>query len=136
MAFSPRLTWGFVAAGFMNIVGVLLFSRGFTNDYLIELSPNEFSRFGLLVIVIWGLAYLGVARSYPAVPALVLVFALEKAIYTATWFIWLAKHAGAFGMIWERDPLTAVFYAIYGPNDLLFGLFFAWVGFKAWMEKV
>jgi hypothetical protein len=136
MAVSPRVTWGFVAAGFMNIVGMLLFSKGLTNDYLIELSPNVFNRFGLLCVTLWGLAYLGTARGFRAAPALVLVFAVEKAVYTLTWFVWLADHGSSFGTIWERDPLTAIFYVIYGPNDLLFGIFFAWFGFKAWMQKV
>jgi hypothetical protein len=136
MTTSRTAVWGFIAAGLMNVVGVLIFSGGFTNDELVALSPNVFSRFGLLMIIVWGLAYISVARSYRAVPALVLVFALEKAIYVATWFIWLSNHGGEFSSIYARDPKTAIFYAIYGPNDLIFGLFFAYVGFKAWIEKV
>lgn len=132
---SARVSRGFVAAGLMNVLGVLVFSRAFTNDYLTDLHPGVFSRFGLLVVVLWGLAYLATARVYRAAPAIVLVFAVEKAVYAATWFVWLAGHGGDFGAIWRRDPLTAVFYAIYGPNDLLFGLFFLVVGFRAWVDK-
>jgi hypothetical protein len=136
MRISRRVTWGFVAAGLMNIAGILVFSKAFTNEYMTSLSPNILSQFGMFCIVLWGLAYLAVARSYPAVPVLVLVFAVEKALYTSSWFVWLANHGSEFGTIWERDPLTAIFFAIYGPNDLLFGLFFAYVGFKGWMAKV
>lgn len=117
---------GFLAAGLMNIVGVLLFSRGLTDDHIGELYPEVFGRCGLICIMLWGLAYIAVARRHEAVPLLLLVFAVEKAVYTATWFIWINEHGGSWIDIWKVDPLTAVFYAIYGPNDLLFGLFFAW----------
>ncbi len=117
---------GFIAAAFVNTVGVLIFSRGLTNAYLGELYPEVFGSFGLICIMLWGLAYLSVAWRHAAVPTLVLVFALEKAVYSATWFIWLSKHSSDWSAIWQRDPLTATFYAIYGPNDLLFALFFAW----------
>lgn len=117
---------GFIAAAIVNIGGVLIFSRGLTNDYLGELYPEVFGLFGLIGIILWGLAYLSVARRHAAVPLLVLVFAIEKAVYTATWCIWLSNHNNDWSTIWHRDPLTAAFYAIYGPNDLFFCLFFTW----------
>jgi len=54
---------GFIAAGVMNIGGVLLFSRVFTNDAIAEADPVVMSNFGLLMIVVWGLAYLGTAMA-------------------------------------------------------------------------
>jgi hypothetical protein len=123
----PSITLGFQAAGLVNVAGVLLFSLGFTNASLVAWSPVVFSRFGLVCIVLWGLAYLAVARSYTQVPLLVLVFALEKLVYTATWVDWMRRFGSEWPRLWSESPLTAVFYAIYGPNDLLFGIFFAWV---------
>jgi hypothetical protein len=132
MTANPRITAGFWAAGGMNIGGVLIFSLGFTNTYLSELFPAVFAPFGLVGILLWGAAYLAVSRSYAAVPALVAVFAVEKAVYTCTWFVWLAEHGAELPAIFARSPVTGVFYVIYGPNDLLFGVFFAWVAWRTW----
>jgi len=52
---------GFIAAGLMNIGGVLLFSHAFTNSAINTADPVVMSNFGLLMIVVWGLAYLGAA---------------------------------------------------------------------------
>lgn len=122
---SPWIPLGFVLAGVANIGGVLLFSLGFSNARLTELSPVVLSPFGLLCIVLWGLAYLSVARGYRRVPWLVAVFALEKLIYAYTWVDWMREHGAQLPGLFADSPLTAVFFVIYGPNDLLFGLFFA-----------
>mgnify|MGYP001032208927 CR=1 FL=1 len=50
---------GFIAAGLMNIGGVLFFSRVFTNEAINQADPVVMSNFGLLMIVVWGLAYWG-----------------------------------------------------------------------------
>ena len=118
---------GFVLAGVANIGGVLLFSLGFSNARLGELSPLVLSPFGLLCIMLWGLAYLSVAGGYRHVPWLVAVFALEKFAYVYTWVDWMRQHAEQLPALFGESPLTAVFFVIYGPNDLLFGLFFATV---------
>src|SRR5262249_1208001 len=72
------VTLGFRAAAFVNVAGILLFSLGLTNTALIARNPVVFSRFGLVCIMLWGLAYLAVARAYAQVPLLVAVFAVEK----------------------------------------------------------
>ncbi len=54
---------GFIAAGMMNIGGVLLFSRAFTNQAINQADPVVMSNFGLLMIIIWGLAYISVAKN-------------------------------------------------------------------------
>jgi hypothetical protein len=124
---ARSVSLGFQAAAFVNVAGILLFSLAFTNQALISHSPVVFSRFGLVCIVLWGLAYLAVARTYAHVPALVAVFALEKLAYVATWVDWMSRFGAEWPRLWSESPLTAVFYASYGPNDLAFGLFFAWV---------
>lgn len=65
----------------MNL-GVLIFSRFFTNETIPEFDPKVMSSFGLLMIVIWGLAYLAVAKSYKKVKWLVTVFVIEKLTYS------------------------------------------------------
>ncbi len=127
---SPWIRHGFVAAGAVNILGVMLFSKGLTNTYLSELDPQVFSSFGLKVILLWGLAYLAVATTYRAAKWIVAVFVLEKLLYFAAWVIWMSAHRAQLPGIFETSPLTGTFFAIYGPNDLFFALFFAWVFFR------
>ena len=45
----------------MNIGGVLLISRAFTNTAINTADSVVMSNFGLLMIEVWGLAYLGAA---------------------------------------------------------------------------
>jgi len=54
---------GFIAAGALNIIAVVSFSKGFSNEFLTQQDPNVFTNFGLLMIVVWGLAYLGACRT-------------------------------------------------------------------------
>ena len=128
---SPWIRHGFVAAGAVNILGVMLFSKGLTNAYLSELDPQVFSPFGLKVILLWGMAYLAVAKIYRQAKWVVAVFAIEKLLYFAAWAIWMTAHHAQLPTIFEASPLTGTFFAFYGPSDLFFGLFFAWVFFKA-----
>jgi hypothetical protein len=124
------ITIGFLAAAAMNVLGVLIFSKGLTGNSLGEWSPDVFGRFGLIGVMLWGLAYASVATRADRVPQVCLVFAIEKAIYTVTWVLWWSQHSAQWPAIWSADPLTAAFYVIYGMNDLAFGLFFAWVAWK------
>lgn len=128
-----RTKWaaGFWAAGAFNVLGVLAFSRAGTNTYLSELYPDVFSGFGLLCVVLWGCAYVAAGGRRLPNPALSVVFAVEKAVYVGTWVVWLARHGRSLPGVWDRDPLTATFYAIYGAGDLAFGLFFLFAARRA-----
>lgn len=121
---------GFQLSGWSNIVGVLVFSMGFTNTYMFEVYPAVMSPFGMFVIIIWGMVWLAMANHYMNVRALVGVFAFEKAAYVASWLYWLNTQGSELPTIWEKSPLTAIFYAVYGANDFTFCLFFAWVCWK------
>lgn len=132
---SPAVSRGFLLAGAYNIGGVLLFSQGLTSSTLATQDPQAFSTLGLLAIMLWGCAYASVARVYPRVPALVLVFALEKLLYTGNWLLWLDTHAQRLPALFAEAPLTAVFYGIYGAGDLLFAIFFALIGIRAWRNN-
>ncbi len=114
-------------AGAVNLIGVLVFSKGFTNSYLSELDPQVLSTFGLVGICLWGLAYFATAESYREAKWVVAVFAVEKVVYFAAWVLWMVRNGSRLPEIFETSPLTGTFFAIYGPNDLLFGVFFAWV---------
>jgi len=120
--------YGFILAALMNF-SVIIFSRGFTNVAINEADPVVMSNFGLLMIVIWGLAYLAVASVTANVKWLVATFALEKLIYGVVWLTWLSNNSLA--EIYSTDIFAGIFYSIYGVNDLLFMLFFSYIFFTA-----
>lgn len=81
---KETITKGFIIAGLMNM-SVLIFSRFFTNPVIAEYDPVAMSNFGLLMIIIWGLAYMSVANNFQHVKWLVALFAVEKFIYGFIW---------------------------------------------------
>jgi hypothetical protein len=128
-------TIGFLLGGGVNILGTLLVSAGFTNRTLTSLDPVVFSNFGLVAIMLWGLAYVAVSRSYQHVPFLVLVFALEKLVYTILWFRWITRFGDQLPGISSQAPLTAMFYRGYGLVDFSFGVFFACVAIAVLRQR-
>jgi hypothetical protein len=123
---SPQLIKnGFIAAALMNIGGVLLFSKAFNNPTINQFDPVVMSNFGLLMIIVWGLAYLGAAFVTTGVKWLAGAFAIEKLVYVLVWVFWIQDHSLA--SVYQQDLLAGVFYSIYGLNDLIFMLFFALV---------
>lgn len=116
---------GLVAAGLMNIGGVLVFSRLFTNQAVNDADPVVMSNFGLVMIIVWGLAYLAAAASGVHLKWLAGAFAVEKLVYVVAWVSW---HSGnSLSQLYATDAFAGIFYAIYGLNDLAFMLFFAWL---------
>lgn len=113
---------GLIAAGLMNIGGVLIFSRAFTNLTINNTDPVVMSNFGLLMIIVWGLAYLGAATINTNIKWLVATFALEKLVYVAVWIIWLSQNS--LPQLYSQDLFAGIFYSIYGVNDFVFMLFF------------
>ena len=120
---------GFIAAGLMNISGVLLFSRGFSNSAINTADPVVMSNFGLLMIAVWGLAYLGAAAIDANIKWLAGAFAVEKLVYVVAWVMWLS--ANSLPQLYAKDAFAGVFFSIYGFNDFVFMLFFAWVFLRA-----
>ncbi len=116
---------GFIAAGLMNIGGVLLFSRAFTNTAINNADPVVMSNFGLLMIAVWGLAYWGAAAINANIKWLAGAFALEKLVYVVVWVMWLSKNS--LPELYAKDVFAGAFFSIYGVNDFVFMLFFAWV---------
>ncbi len=106
----------------MNIAGVIIFSRAFTNSAIDNADPLVMSNFGLVIIVIWGLAYLSATTITSNIKWLIGVFALEKLVYILVWIMWLSENSVA--QLYSKDFFAGVFYSIYGINDLVFMLFF------------
>ena len=102
-----------------------LFSRAFTNSAINTADPVVMSNFGLLMIVVWGLAYLGAAVIGANIKWLAGAFALEKLVYVVAWVMWLS--ANSLQQLYAKDVFAGMFFSIYGLNDFVFMLFFAWV---------
>jgi len=123
---------GFILAALMNF-SVLIFSRGFSNVAINEADPVVMSNFGLLMIIIWGLAYLATSAVNSKIKWLAGVFALEKLIYAVIWIKW--HLANSIASLYATDAFAGIFYAIYGLNDLAFMLFFAYVFYISGREE-
>ena len=129
------LSAGFVVAGLANIIGILTVSRFFTDSTVSQYDPTVMSTFGLICIVLWGLAYIAASRIKDnAVQWLAAVFAAEKVLYVVVWLIWMAGNWDTLSDIYATDWLTGVFYSIYGLNDLLFAVFFVYA-FKTYRNN-
>ena len=116
---------GLITAAMMNIIGALVFSRGFTNQAINNADPVVMSNFGLMMIVVWGCAYLGASKINASIKWLAAAFALEKLAYVLVWMMWHSQNSLA--QLYAQDVFAGVFFSIYGLNDLVFMFFFAWV---------
>lgn len=121
---NKTITKGFVIAGLFNLT-VLVFSRFFTNVVIAESDPVVMSNFGLIMIVVWGLAYISVAQNYQSVKWLVGVFAIEKLIYGFIWIKWMFNNDVM--AVFAKDKMAGMFFSIYGVNDWIFFIFFSLV---------
>lgn len=124
---NKTITKGFIISGLMNL-SVLAFSRFFTNTTIAEFDPVVMSNFGLLMIVIWGLAYISVSKNFQNVKWLIAVFAIEKFIYGYVWIQWLINNN--ISDVYDKDIMAGMFYSSYGINDWIFCIFFLFVFFK------
>lgn len=121
------VTLGYIAAAAMNIGGVLLFSRGFTNAAINAADPVVMSNFGLLMIVVWGLLYLAAGMGDGRLKWISGALAIEKLIYVMVWLKWHLAASPSLAEVFAEDRSAGVFYTIYGINDIVFMLFFTLV---------
>ena len=128
------LTKGFILAGLMNIIGVLLFSRFFSNTVIPEFDPQAMSNFGLIMIVVWGFAYIAVSQNFHQVKWLIAVFMIEKLIYATHLTKWILDNK--ITDVLEKDKMAGIFYVIYGINDWMFFLFFFFVFIREARKKI
>lgn len=129
------ITKVFWVAALYNIIGILSVSQFFTNGLLTTLDPMIFSWVGILAILLWGFAYLSVAKSYQHVPYLLIVFFVEKMFYAGVWLKWIIHQGSTLPNIAQESLITAAFYAGYGIGDFLFGIFFLWLAINVLSEK-
>lgn len=122
---KKTITYGFIAAGIMNTLGILIFSKAFTNNVVPETDPVVMSYFGLLMIMVWGGAYIAVAGIFEKVKWLIGIFIIEKLAYVLAYIFWFSNNSLA--AVYEKDVLAGIFYTVYGLNDFLFMLFFSYV---------
>ncbi len=130
---NSTITKGFIAAAIMNIGGVLIFSKFFTNSVISDFDPVVMSNFGLLMIVVWGFAYLSISKHYSKVKWLVGIFAVEKFIYGFVWTKWLLNND--LSAVYSKDTMAGVFYTIYGINDWVFSIFFFYIFLNLILKK-
>ena len=124
---------GLIAAGIINILGALGSSRFFTNTVINETDPIVMSNFGLLMIVVWGMAYIAASTINGNIKWLALVFALEKLAYVGAWIFWLSNNELA--PVFSKDFSAGLFYTTYGINDFIFMVFFFWLFTSERSEK-
>lgn len=115
----------FVFAGLSNILGILIFSRLFTNQVMMETQPAIMGMFGLISIILWGGAYISVSKTFDNVRWLIGVFVVEKLVYVVAWVSLVSSQSLA--EIFAQDAFAGIFYTVYGPNDFMFMMFFAYV---------
>jgi len=120
----------FILAGLVNIFAVIVFSKGYSNNLSVQYW-EVFSVEDLFGIQLWGLAYIATAFSegFPySHKALCFVFFLEKIFYALTWVRYMMKTKSFFTTrltsLVQEDPLTGVFFWIYGINDFVFAIVF------------
>lgn len=120
---APWVTRGFVVAGLFNlcIIGI---SRGFSNN-LGEVDPL-FSPIGCVLVCVWGLAYLSMAKYVHRAPHIAAVFAVEKLVYVGTWATGLSRYGDRL----HEHPEAELFFQTYGIGDFVFAVFFAAVWWR------
>lgn len=130
---KSTITNGLILSGIINTIGILFFTKGFTNDVIPETDTVVMSYFGLIMIMVWGLAFIAVAKIFDKVKWLIAVFALEKLCYVIAYGYWFSNNS--LQEVYDRDIIAGVFYSIYGLNDFIFMIFFGYVFIKLMKSK-
>ncbi len=124
----PWIRGAFYAAAAMNF-SIIAFSRAFSNPLMGQVDPL-FAPEGCLLVCIWGLCYAAVADHHHRVPNLALVFCIEKFFYVVAWLGTMVELGGDYSSLYAQDPLTGIFFTVYGAGDALVGIFFAYVWWR------
>ncbi len=111
------------SAAIANWLGVLIFSKLLTNHSAFGTVDPLFSLAGLILILVWGLAFWSVSSNPQAMKPLLLVFIVEKLVYTTNHALWFLKGSSVIAL-WSQDMLLGIFYTVYGANDALYALLF------------
>lgn len=124
----------YYSAAFVNVVGVLIFTKGLTNQTLMTTDPTLFSRFGLIMVIIWGLCYYVSRQAAKSQANISLVFALEKLVYFVSW-VGFIQGPVEWETLYQSDLLAGLFYSIYGLIDGTYMLLFIYCAYCASLEN-
>jgi hypothetical protein len=111
------------SAALANWLGVLIMSKLLTSHRAFAQVDPLFSLAGLILILVWGLAFWAVSTNVQAMRPLLLVFVVEKLVYAANHALWFVRD-GQLSTLFHQDALLGVFFAVYGINDALYALLF------------
>ena len=100
-------------------------------DLLAQQDALLFSWPGVVVIALWGLAYIASANQWQLLPGLMLVFAAEKFFFAGRWAWWMSHNSGELSNLMTLDPMVALFFGGYGLWDGFCGIVFAVLALKA-----
>ena len=93
-----------------------------------QTDPTLFSRFGLGMIMMWGVCYYACAQAAYHYRSISLAFALEKLIYVCMWILFLQSPVD-WAELYQKDFLAALFYSIYGVVDGVYLLLFMYCAY-------
>jgi len=100
-------------------------------ELLAAQDPLFFSWSGVVIIALWGLAYIAVAPVWDKVPWLLLVFAAEKMLFDLRWVHWIIHNGDTLPALFQQDVMVAMFYAGYGVWDGACAIIFTWYFLRA-----
>ncbi|MDX1604853.1 MAG: hypothetical protein R3202_01600 [Candidatus Competibacterales bacterium] len=100
-------------------------------ELLAAQDPLFFSWSGVLIIALWGLAYMAAAPHWQRLPALMLVFALEKLVFDIRWIVWMGEHRQTLPALFEENVMVALFYSGSGIWEGACALFFLFLFLRA-----
>ena len=120
----------YYSAAFVNTIGVFVLSQGLTSQALMDTDPTLFSRFGLVMIMMWGVCYYACAQAAYTHRSISVSFALEKLIYVCMWIMFILGPVD-WSQLYERDLLAGLFYSIYGVIDAIYLTLFLYCAYHA-----
>lgn len=124
----------YYTAAFANTIGVLIFTKGLTNQTLINSHPTLFSQFGIIMVMVWGLCYLACTQAAQVQKRISLIFALEKCVYLISWVLLLQSDFD-WESLYQQDVLAGLFYSIYGVVDGIYMLLFLYCAYTVHKTK-
>jgi len=118
--------------GLMNLSLLGFLTPLLNGELLAATDPLFFSWSGVLLIALWGLAYIAVAPIWDKAPWLLLVFAVEKLVFDLRWVHWLTNYGEqSLAALYQQDVMVALFYSGYGIWDGACALVFFWYFLRA-----
>lgn len=121
--------------GFANLTLLGFLSPLMNGELLAAQDPLFFSWPGVIVIALWGLAYIAVAPHWRTMGVILIVFALEKAFFAWRWADWMMANSSKLGDLFALDPGVALFFSGYGIWDGFCCVVFLALALKAKPEQ-